>query len=97
MDIWNMIVNLAGILATPVLILAYAPQIKEFYVVKKAEGVSTLFWLILDLALLMLFILAVDVFITTGAIGLIIAQSLNLGLALVTTGQVIYYKQKTKL
>lgn len=87
---WNLIVTISGILSVAVLSIAYIPQIVSLYKTKNAEGISTSFWYILDLSLLMLFILAID----AGQTSLIIAQGLNLLLALIVTGQVIYYKKK---
>lgn len=87
---WNLIVTISGILSVAVLSIAYIPQIVSLYKTKNAEGISTSFWYILDLSLLMLFILAID----SGQTNLIIAQGLNLLLALIVTGQVIYYKKK---
>ena len=87
---WNLIVTISGILSVAVLSIAYIPQIVSLYKTKNAEGISTSSWYILDLSLLMLFILAID----AGQTSLIIAQGLNLLLALIVTGQVIYYKKK---
>lgn len=87
---WNLIVTISGILSVAILSIAYIPQIVSLYKTKNAEGISTSFWYILDLSLLMLFILAID----AGQTSLIIAQGLNLLLALIVTGQVIYYKKK---
>lgn len=87
---WNLIVTISGILSVAVLSIAYIPQIVSLYKTKNAEGISTSFWFILDLSLLMLFILAID----SGQTSLIMAQGLNLLLALIVTGQVIYYKKK---
>ena len=87
---WDIIVTISGILSVAVLSIAYIPQIVSLYKTKNAEGISTSFWYILDLSLLMLFILAID----SGQTSLIIAQGLNLLLALIVTGQVIYYKKK---
>lgn len=87
---WSLIVTISGILSVAVLSIAYIPQIVSLYKTKNAEGISTSFWYILDLSLLMLFILAID----AGQTSLIIAQGLNLLLALIVTGQVIYYKKK---
>lgn len=91
---WDLIVTISGILSVVVLSIAYVPQIVSLYKTKNAEGISPSFWYILDLSLLMLFILAVDSFLKTGELGLLIAQGLNLGLALIVTGQVIIYKNK---
>ena len=89
-NMWNLIVTISGILSVVVLSIAYVPQIVSLYKTKNAEGISPSFWYILDLSLLMLFILAID----AGQTSLIIAQGLNLLLALIVTGQVIYYKKK---
>ena len=87
---WDLIVTISGILSVAVLSIAYCPQIVSLYKTKTAEGISASFWYILDLSLLMLFILAID----SGQTSLIIAQGLNLLLALIVTGQVVYYKKK---
>ena len=91
---WSLIVTISGILSVVVLSIAYVPQIVSLYKTKNAEGISPSFWYILDLSLLMLFILAVDSFLKTGELGLLIAQGLNLVLALIVTVQVIVYKRK---
>lgn len=89
-NMWNIIVTISGILSVVVLSISYVPQIVSLYKTKNAEGISPSFWYILDLSLLMLFILAID----SGQTSLIIAQGLNLFLALIVTGQVVYYKKK---
>lgn len=91
---WETIVIIAGLLATPILAISYVPQIVSLIKTKNADGISTSFWLILDASLLMLFILAVDNYIQTGSVSLLIAQGLNLGLAVVNTFLVLYYKRK---
>lgn len=91
---WDLIVTISGILSVVVLSIAYVPQIVSLYKTKNAEGISPSFWYILDLSLLMLFILAIDSFLKTGELGLLIAQGLNLVLALIVTIQVIVYKRK---
>ena len=87
---WNLLVKISGIASVLVLATSYIPQVISLYKTKTAEGISTSFWYILDLSLLMLFILAID----AGQTNLIIAQGLNLILALIVTGQVVYYKKK---
>ncbi len=84
-----MIIKLAGILAPIVLAFSYVPQIISLYKTKETAGIDPRFWYTLDLGLLLFVILAVD----AGATSLIIAQGFNLGLALVVTGQVIYYRR----
>lgn len=87
---WDLLVKFSGIASVLVLATSYLPQIMRLFRDKTAEGISTSFWLILDLSLLMLFILAVD----SGQTSLIIAQGVNLILALIVTGQVVHYKKK---
>ena len=87
---WDLLVKVSEIASVLVLAVSYCPQIVSLYKTKNAEGISPSFWYILDLSLLMLFILAID----AGQTSLIIAQGLNLLLALIVTGQVIYYKKK---
>lgn len=89
---WDLLVNIAGVASGLVLCVSYIPQIINLYKTKTTEGVSTSFWLILDLSLLMLFILAID----SGSGSLIFAQALNLVLALVVTAQVLYYNKRNK-
>lgn len=91
---WEMVTYIAALLSTPALALSYLPQIIKLIKSKNADGISVSFWLILDVSLLSLFILAVDTFIKTGIVSLLIAQSLNLALSLVTTVLVLYYKNK---
>lgn len=91
---WELMVQTAGILATPTLILSYIPQIISLIKTKNAEGISLSFWFILDLSLLFLFILAMGTFLNTGVASLAIAQGANLALAVVNTALVIYYKNK---
>ena len=87
---WNSIVWLAGVSASLLLGVSYIPQILRLFKEKSAAGISLSFWLILDASLVMLFILALD----AGQRNLIAAQGLNLGLALVVTAQVLYYKRR---
>lgn len=87
---WNLLVKVSEVASVLVLATSYLPQVMRLFRDKTAEGISTSFWYILDLSLLMLFILAID----SGQTSLIIAQGVNLILALIVTGQVVYYKRK---
>lgn len=89
MNIWNLIVAVASVAAPIVLAISYVPQIRTLTKSKNAEGISLQFWYILDLSLVMLLILAID----SGAIGSIIAQAMNLVLAVIVTLLVILYKK----
>lgn len=90
---WEIIVSIAKVLATPLLALGYIPQIISLYKTKKTEGISINFWYILNLGLLCMFILSLDIFVGTGSVSMLIAQSFNLGLAIVVMVQVIYYRK----
>lgn len=92
--IWNFIVVVANIFATPLLTISYIPQIWSLYKTRTTEGIDVRFWFILNSSLLMLFIMAMDIYISTGSAGLLIAQSLNLVLAMVVLIQVVYYRKK---
>lgn len=94
LKIWNFIVVVANILATPLLTVSYVPQIWSLYKTRTTEGIDIRFWFILNSSLLMLFIMAMDIYINTGSAGLLIAQSLNLGLAMVVLIQVAQYRKK---
>lgn len=94
MTIWEFIVIAAGLLATPALAISYLPQIIQNQKTKNVSGISINFWLILDASLLCFFILALDVYLSTGAWVLLSAQFINLVLALVVTGQVIAFSKK---
>lgn len=87
---WNLIINLASILAPIVLGVSYVPQIIKLYKTKNTGGQSLGFWGILDVSLTMLLLLAVD----SGSINMIAVQALNLLFALVVTGQIVYYRRK---
>ena len=87
---WEILVSIASVSASLVLCISYIPQVVNLFKTKKTEGVSLSFWLILDLSLLMLFILAID----SGSGSMMFAQGLNLVLAGIVTGQVVYYKKR---
>lgn len=90
----ELILQIASLSGGVLLALAYVPQILALYRNKTADGVSLSFWLILDSALLMLFITAVGGYMETGSLYMVSLQTVNLFLALVVTGQVIYYGGK---
>ena len=91
---WSALVTFASVFSTVLLTLSYIPQVINLYKTKSTEGISMSFWYILDGSLILLFILALDSYFQTGDTGLVIAQSLNLILALIVTSQVIYYKKQ---
>lgn len=93
-SIWSFVVLAASILVTPALSFSYIPQIAQLYKTKSAKDINRNFWYILNIGLLCMFILALDTFINTGSIAMLIGQSFNLALALIVNGQVIYYQNK---
>lgn len=92
----SFIIELVGFLAPIVLAISYIPQIFHLHKTKDARGISLSFWLILDISLILLFILAVDVAITTGNYSLFVAQVINIILVFIVTGQVIQSKRRRK-
>ena len=91
-SIWNFLVLAAGLLSTPILAFSYLPQIIQLHKTKDATGISINFWYILDASLLCFVILALDSFLATGAVSLLVAQGANLILALIVTMQVKLYQ-----
>lgn len=96
MQIWDLIVLIAGVASTPLLVVSYVPQIIQLQKTKNAEGINLNFWLILSASLLCFVILAFDGFLATGAWVLLLAQIVNLLLAVVVIIQVIAYSKKKK-
>lgn len=94
MEFWNLLVLIAGIASTPLLVVSYVPQIIQLQKTKNPEGINLNFWLILALSLLCFVILAFDGFLATGAWVLLVAQLMNLLLAIVVIIQVIVYSKK---
>ena len=90
----NVLVLLAGLIASPLLVVSYVPQIIQINKTKTVEGINLSFWLILDASLLCFVILALDAFLKTGAWVLLASQGLNLALALIVTLQVLHYRNK---
>lgn len=91
---WNALVTFASVFSTVLLTFSYVPQVINLYRTKSTKGISMSFWYILDGSLILLFILALDSYFQTGDTGLVIAQFLNLVLALIVTSQVMYYKKQ---
>lgn len=91
---WMLLVTLAGLAATPLLAFSYVPQIVQIQKTKNVEGINLSFWYILDASLACFVILALESFLETGAIMLLLAQGLNLTLALIVTVQVLVYRKK---
>lgn len=90
---WMLLVKVSSIFATLLLGASYVPQIIQLYETKETKGINLSFWIVLDLSLLMLFILAIDSYLNTGDTSLVFAQGLNLFLGLTVLSQVIYYRK----
>lgn len=93
MIIWLTLVKIAAFASTPLLAFSYIPQIVQLYKTKNTEGININFWYILDAALLCFVILSLESFIQTGSVVLLLAQLINLALALVITIQVLMYRK----
>lgn len=91
--LWSYLVIFAGWAATPALSISYIPQIVQLYKTKSAKDINKKFWYILNFALTMTTILALDTYFTTGSYAMLVAQGFNLALALVVMFQVIYYQR----
>lgn len=90
----NFLLNLLPSLAGIVLAFCYIPQIMTTIRTKDVSGIDLRFWLILDLALLLLTINAVTVFVIHGTWGYMVTEAFNLGLAIVVTILVLKYRKK---
>lgn len=91
---WNLIVIISLILSVVVLSIAYVPQIVSLYKTKTADGISLSFWLILDTSLLVLFLTALIGWLLGGSLYIALLQAMNIILALIVTGQVLYYRKR---
>lgn len=92
----NFLVNLLPSIAGIILGICYIPQIKTTYLTKNVEGMSLAFWILLNVALTMLFINAIVVFINSGYTvwGYMATELFNEGLAFVMLLMVIRYRKK---
>jgi uncharacterized protein with PQ loop repeat len=90
----NFLLNLLPSLAGIVLAFCYIPQIRTTRKTKDVSGIDLRFWVILDIALAMLFINSIVVFLQFGTWGYMVTEAFNLGLALVMTTLVLKYRKK---
>jgi uncharacterized protein with PQ loop repeat len=92
----NFLINFLPSLAGIVLAFCYVPQIRTTLRTKDVSGIDLRFWIILDIALAMLFTNAVVIFINSGfkIWGYMATEAFNLGLAIVVTVLVIKYRKK---
>lgn len=82
------------LLATTFLTICYLPQIIHLHITKNAESMSMSFWILLNLALVCLWINALVIYLQFGTYGYLVTETLNEGLAFVVLLQVLKYKKK---
>lgn len=80
--------------ATFFLVAAYIPQVVKTFRTKDVTGVSLPFWILINIALTLLWINALYLFLTTGVYGYLITESFNESLALVMLVMTIKYRRK---
>ena len=90
---YNLLLQVAGLVQTLLLVASYYPQIRDLAKTHNASGISLSFWFMLDQALLISVLLAVQSFTLGGGWILLVTQSLNLFLAIIVTIQVYIYKK----
>lgn len=90
----KILLDMLPILATIFLTACYLPQIYRTYKTKNVESMSIAFWVMLNIALTLLLTNAYAIWGLFGTYGYLITEILNEGLALITLGQVLYYKKK---
>lgn len=88
----NILLNLLPSIATVFLTIAYLPQIIHTFKTKKVDGISLNFWLILNVALILMLTNAIVIFIKFGTWGYMVTEILNEGLAFVMLIMVLKYK-----
>ena len=88
------VAQLLSIIGGIFLAFAYVPQIISLYKTKSADGISLSFWLILDTSLLVLFLTALIGWLLGGSLYIAVLQAMNIILALIVTGQVLYYRKR---
>lgn len=93
LSVWLIIVKVAGILATPLLTFSYLPQIITLHKTKSSDDIDRRFWYILNFALFCTTVMAIETFRLTGNAAMMIAQGINLALAIVVMVQVVYYQE----
>jgi len=89
-----LLLELIPILATVFLTICYVPQIIKIHKTKDVSSQSLMFWILLSIALGLLWTNAFMIFTAFGTFGYLITETLNLGLALVVLGQVISYRKE---
>lgn len=83
------------VLSTFLLVMAYLPQLIKTYKTKNVEGISLMFWVLMNLALTFMLINALVIFLQFGTFGYLIVETFNEGMALMMLIMVVRYRNKT--
>lgn len=88
-------VNAIPLIAGILLAICYVPQLLKTYKTKNVEGFSIIFWAILSVALFCFVINALSLLaLGNGSIGYLLAELLNLSMALTMLVMIIVYKER---
>lgn len=93
MDILRFLVkSILPMIATTAISVTYVPQIFKTYKVKKVDEISIMFWVLLNIFLASMWLISLVALIDDGNKGMFLTQSSNWFLALIQSGQIVYYK-----
>lgn len=90
----KLLLELLPIIATIFLSICYIPQIVKNYKTKDVSSISLWFWVLLNIALTLMFTNAFMIFNKFGTYGYLITETFNLGLAMIVLIQVLIYRKK---
>lgn len=91
--IQSFLLNYIATVATFVLVVAYMPQLIRTYKTKDVSGISTVFWVLMTLALFLLLVNSITVFIAHGTWGYMLTEAFNFVLSLAMLVMTIAYKK----
>lgn len=91
---FNFLLDFLPIIATVFLTLCYFPQIDKNRKTKNVESHSLWFWILLNIALGLMWVNSLMIFIKVHTFGYLITETINLGLALTVLLQVLIYRKK---
>ncbi|EML6324935.1 PQ-loop repeat-containing protein [Bacillus cereus] len=90
----KLLLELLPIIATVFLSICYIPQIVKNYKTKDVSSISLWFWVLLNIALTLMFTNAFMIYNKFGTYGYLITETFNLGLAMIVLIQVLVYRKK---
>lgn len=90
----KLLLELLPIIATVFLSICYIPQIVKNYKTKDVSSISLWFWMLLNIALTLMFTNAFMIYNKFGTYGYLITETFNLGLAMIVLVQVFIYRKK---